>query len=585
MIENTNVVLLPLVVILPMAAGVLGYLVRRLRTELDFLGFFLTLYFSIRIFHNSRAQVLSYSLGHIANFSWRFYLDGFAGLLLLFNAIFTFLVWFYSLRALSKTPKENLYYLYLGLTLGVANGVLLSGNLLLLMILLLIILLAQYGFFRIVKNPGYRPDRRILVVVGAADILMTLGMVILLFKTGGRWNIPFEPPFVLNGFWIVLAFLLIMIGVVAQMGALPFHSWIPEAAAGVPASTMAYLPATLSKLLGVYLLFRFTYYVFDLSTSLPLRLVLMAIGALTVVGGVLAEMRQKEAMRLIAYSGICQTGYVIVGIGTGLPIGIAGALFHTLNNVIGLSALFLAVGSVEFRTKTTQLDRLGGLAKKMPVTAFSLIVAGLAVSGIPPLSGFFSKWLLYQGALGMSAETAVWPLFLVILMFGSVLTFASYLKLIHSVFLGDRPPDLDKVHETRFEMATSTFVLALTGIAFGVFAYSIPMGGLLAQSLPFTSGQSGYWSPVLATVLILIAAVLGFILYAVGNVFRPRTVPTFTGGEKAGDEAQRFTGPDFYSDLHRFGLLERIGRALEGGVFDAYFFLQKLTGPGRRTDA
>jgi len=585
MIQNTNVIILPIIILLPMAAGILGYLIRRLRTELDFLGFFLTLYFSIRIFSNSRTQILSFSLGHFADFSLRFYLDGYAGLILLFNAIVTFLVWFYSLRALSKTPKENLYYLYLGLTLGVANGVLLSGNLFILAVLLILILFAQYGFFRITKNDQFRPAPRSMAVIGTADVLMLAGMIILLVKTGGRWNIPFEPVILLTGFWTILSFLLIVIGIIGKMGAVPFHSWVPEAAAGVPASTMAYLPAALSRLLGVYLLFRFTYYIFDLSSSLPLRLVLMAIGSVTVIGGVLAEMRQKEAMRLIAYNGVCQSGYVIVGIGTGLTIGMTGAIFHALNNVIGLAALFLAVGSVEFRTKTTTLDNLGGLAKKMPVTAFSFIIAGLAVSGIPPLNGFFSKWMLYQGVLGLAPETAVWPLFLLALMFGSVLTLASYFKLIHSIFLGDRPRELDKAHETRFEMATSALVLALACLVFGIFAYQIPLGKLISTSLPFTSGAIGYWSPVLAALLILIAIIAGLILYAFGLVFRPRIAPNFYGGEKLGEEPVRFSGTSFYSDFHRFRFLDWIGKELEGGIFDIFFYLKKISGSGKETDA
>lgn len=585
MIENTNVILLPIIIVLPIAAGILGYLIRRLRTELDFLGFFLTVYFSIRIFLNSRSQILSFSLGHLGDFSLRFYLDGYAGLILLFNAIVTFLIWFYSLRALSKTPKENMYYLYLGLTLGVANGVLLSGNLFLLAALLILILFAQYGFFHITKNDQYRPAPRSMAVIGMADILMLLGMIILLIKTGGHWNIPFEPAISLTGFWTILAFLLIVFGIIGKMGAVPFHSWVPEAAAGVPASTMAYLPATLSRLLGVYLLFRFTYYIFDLPSSLPLRLILMAIGSVTVIGGVLAEMRQKEAMRLIAYNGVCQTGYVIVGIGTGLTIGITGAIFHALNNVIGLAALFLAVGSVEFRTRTTALDNLGGLAKKMPITAFSFIVAALAVSGIPPLNGFFSKWMLYQGVLSLSAETAVWPLFLLALMFGSVLTLASYIKLIHAIFLGDRPREFDKVHETRFEMATSVLILALTCLLFGVFAYQIPLGKLISTSLPFTSGTIGYWSPVLAAFLIIIAIIAGLVLYALGSVFRPRVTANFTGGEKPGEETALFSGTSFYSDFHRFRFLDWIGKSLEGGVLDIYYYLKRISGSGKDPDA
>jgi formate hydrogenlyase subunit 3/multisubunit Na+/H+ antiporter MnhD subunit len=365
------------------------------------------------------------------------------------------------------------------------------------------------------------------------------------------------------------------VGAIAKAGAMPLHSWIPESAKVVPASTMAFIPASLDKLLGIYLLVRVSYFIFDITGSMPIRIILMIIGAVTIIAAVGMAMIQKEAMRLLSFHAVSQVGYMVLGVGTGIPIGIAGGLFHMLNHSIYKACLFLSAGSVEYRARTTNLDSLGGLGTKMPLTLFTFMIAALAISGVPPLNGFFSKWMIYQGVVEFGKESNLWPIFLVAAMFGSILTLASFLKISHSLFLGERPKQLNKVREARFEMVVPSLILALLCIVFGVFAYQIPLRNLIYPSLPFKIVETGIWSPTLATILIIVGVIVGLIVFLFGTAMKPRKSRIFIGGEVLDEEAARMTGPNFYSSVFTIDMLDKTYRFGEGGAFD---FFNHLTG-------
>ena len=179
--------------------------------------------------------------------------------------------------------------------------------------------------------------------------------------------------------------------------------------------------------------------------SAAMNTFLMAIGSLTIVCAVMMALVQHDLKRLLGYHAVSQVGYMVLGIGTGNPIGIAGGIFHMLNHAIYKSCLFLSAGAVEKKTGTTDLDKLGGLSKTMPVVYVAFLIASLAISGVPPLNGFASKWMIYQGIIETGRQGShLWILWLMAAMFGSALTLASFMKLVHAVFLGqpssERPP-------------------------------------------------------------------------------------------------------------------------------------------------
>src|SRR5690242_16824892 len=125
---------------------------------------------------------------------------------------------------------------------------------------------------------------------------------------------------------------------------------------------------------------------------------MMTIGAVTLLLAVLMALIQKDFKRLLSFHAISQVGYMILGIGTGTAFGIVGGLFHMVNNALYKSTLFLTGGAVERQAGTTDLKKIGGLGKSMPITWGCFLVAALSISGVPFTNGFYSKELIYHGA-------------------------------------------------------------------------------------------------------------------------------------------------------------------------------------------
>jgi NADH:ubiquinone oxidoreductase subunit 5 (subunit L)/multisubunit Na+/H+ antiporter MnhA subunit len=246
-----------------------------------------------------------------------------------------------------------------------------------------------------------------------------------------------------------------------------------------------------------------------------------------------------------------------------------------LNNAIYKSCLFLSGGAVEKKAGTTDLEKLGGFAKIMPITFIAFLIASLSISGVPPFNGFVSKWMIYQGVIEAGKNGGYfWIVWLIAAMVGSALTLASFMKLIHAMFLGqpsqDRKVAKDKRQETGWAMLIPTVVLAALCVVFGVFAYSVPLKMFI---LPCIEGVvfSGVWQAGLATVLILLGIVVGFGIYLLGSAFKAREAEIFTGGEIMADvPGMRVSGTEFYNTIQDIGVLKFIYRLAQEKVFDIY---------------
>jgi NADH:ubiquinone oxidoreductase subunit 5 (subunit L)/multisubunit Na+/H+ antiporter MnhA subunit len=240
---------------------------------------------------------------------------------------------------------------------------------------------------------------------------------------------------------------------------------------------------------------------------------------------------------------------------------------------------------VEYRTKSSELDELGGLGRLMPLTYISCLIASLSISGIPPFNGFVSKWLIYQGLILRISNSAsymqiIFAVFcLIAAMFGSVLTLASFIKLLHAVFLGQRlnlSKDKD-IKEVKWTMWIPCIILAAICVLFGVFAFSIPLKYFIFPAIALyqpigISTLLGTWVPTLAALLIIIGLLLGLIIFKLGK-FRLtlRQDSTFVGGETTElKEENMVTGIDFYNSVKEMGLLPNIYKKAAEGCFDIY---------------
>jgi len=200
----------------------------------------------------------------------------------------------------------------------------------------------------------------------------------------------------------LLAMMLFIAGFGMKVAAVPFHMWIPDAYEGAPMTIGAFLAAG-TKNGGFAALFR-VFVVALVALRLDWSGTLAVIAILTMTLGNVAALTQKSFTRLLAYSSIAQAGYILIGLAAPNQLGIAGALFHILNHGVMKTAAFIAAAAIYSQLSTTSLDSYSGLGNKMPVTAFTLTISLFALAGVPPLSGFMSKLLLFTAAV----EGKIW---------------------------------------------------------------------------------------------------------------------------------------------------------------------------------
>jgi NADH-quinone oxidoreductase subunit L len=297
-----------------------------------------------------------------------------------------------------------------------------------------------------------------------------------------------------------------MIGALGKAGAMPFHTWIPDAADNAPLPFMALLPGALEKLLGIYLLTRICVDFFEFTPGSPMSYLLMTIGAVTIIFAVMMALIQKDFKRLLSYHAVSQVGYMVLGIGTGLPVGVVGGLFHMANNALYKCCLFLTAGSIERAAGTTDLKKVSGLGKKMPVTFACFLVAAASIAGFPFTNGFFSKELIFDGAL----ESGI--VYYIIAAVGAFFTAVSFLKLGHAAFFGKTPKEYSTVKESPFPMLLPMILLAGACLAFG-FGRSFVIRDLLQPVLGNLAegeaiGAETNWLLVGISMAVLTLAVL-----------------------------------------------------------------------------
>jgi len=499
-----------------------------------------------------------------------FLIDNLSCFILLFTGLFGILISLYSLSFMSNSEHRNTFYTYILWTIAGASGALISNNMILLLVFWGFIGLTLYLMIGLGGSGASDVSKKTFIIVGGSDAFLLLGIAILWLLTG-TWRMDkitldlARQPNSLG----VIAFLCFLVASFAKAGAMPFHTWIPDCAEKAPVPETALLPASLDKLLGIYLLARSTMNLFVLNQSMQ-QLMLFS-GAVTIVAAVFMAMIQHDMKKLLGYHAVSQVGYMVLGIGTGIPIGIAGGLFHMLNHAIYKSCLFLCGGAVEKKTGTSDLDKLGGLARFMPITFLSFVVAALAISGVPPFNGFASKWMVYQSLVELGRQGhKLWILWLAAAMFGSALTLASFMKLIHAIFLGQKSKHLENrtITEAPFPMLIPMAVLAVLCIIFGVFAGSSALEPFIKPAVKGVA-FSGFWEPVLATLFILIGLFLGAIIYFLGRPGAVRESESYVGGEIL-EKGLEVSGVDFYQTIQDMGFFKRIYKMAEKKYFDIY---------------
>jgi NADH-quinone oxidoreductase subunit M len=365
-----------------------------------------------------------------------------------------------------NTSMYTIYYsLFLLFPVSLV-GVALSTNLI---EMFLFIELGLIPFYIIMDLLGYLDKHRIAMmsfIWGQAGAAIFLIGVVLAWVGDGSSDVAALS--VLSGTSLgFLVCLLILVGVLVKMATFGFHVWLPYVHAEHPTSIAAVLATIVG--LGSYVITRLLFGELSLTFQL-FSIPLMILALITMVYGAFLTMAQDDVKRLYAYSTISQTAYSLLGIASLTSLGGEGGVFYFLSHILGKCILFSVAGILVTQTGLRNMKEMGGLARKMPLTATLCIIGSMILSAMPPLSGFQAEWILFSGVLQQGINGT--PVKLAIAVIG---IFATFLTVVYTfwpavrIFFGELPASLENVKEAPLSMTAPLFVLAGVSFVIGVF--------------------------------------------------------------------------------------------------------------------
>ena len=428
-----------LFIIIPLASAFLVALIGRKREilslALSFLATAALLGLSVLTYLRLGSGIMVYELG-----GWRMpfgivlVLDAFGAFMLVIVSLIALTSLLFSFRYIAHLGSDWKYYALFMILVGGMNGVLITGDLFNLFVFTEI---ALFAAFALVAYGGRAHEFEasfkyaVMASVSSSLILAAIAVVYSATSTLTMAHISIAMAGVSPGvkIWIGALFLA---GYGLKSAIMPFHAWLPDAHSSAPAPISAMLSGILIKAVGIYVLVRIF---FNVLGAPPVFLqAFLVLGAVSLLLGVFLAVGQWDFKRLLAYHSISQVGYILLGIGLNTTLGMAGAVFHLFNHALFKSLLFYNAGSLEMGLGTRDLRKMGNVVRLMPITAHSSMVASLAISGIPPFNGFFSKLLII-----IAAVNARQPVYALVAVVGSLLTLSSFMKVQRYGIRGESP--------------------------------------------------------------------------------------------------------------------------------------------------
>ena len=320
-----------------------------------------------------------------------------------------------------------------------------------------------------------------LVQMHVGALFLMVAFIILNIKTG---SFDFEA---LKSFFYqhqnLPLFLLFFVGFGIKAGFMPLHTWLPHAHPAAPTHVSAVMSGVMIKL-GIYGILRVA--MFLQSDILWIGIIVLLISIVSGIGGVSWAIVQHDLKKLLAYHSIENIGIIGIGIGIGLIglgagnsllalLGFAGAMLHVLNHSLFKSLLFYGAGAIYLKTHTRNIELLGGLIKKIPVTAILFLIASLAICGLPPFNGFVSEFIIYKGIIAGLNEPSIGVKVLMLaaiislVLIGGLAVFC-FTKAFGVTFLGkSRHVDISGVSELSGLMLAPLFLIAVAILFIGLF--------------------------------------------------------------------------------------------------------------------
>ncbi len=433
-------------------------------------------------------------------------------------------------------------------------------------------IMATAAFFLITTEDQQEDVRAagwIYLIAAHLGMLCLVAMFVLLCWTTGSFNLWVTTNAPAASGMATAIFLLGLVGFGLKAGIMPLHVWLPGAHANAPSHVSALFSGVMLNI-GIYGLVR----IGGIFSTPPMwwgaTLFIMGIGSAVVA--MIFAVCQNDYKRLLAYSSIENMGIVCLGIGLAMIgrawnrpdliwLGLGGALFHMLNHSLFKPLLFMGAGNILHATHTRRMDRLGGLAKKMPVTSILFFIGAMAICGLPGLNGFLGEWLIYLGLLHTvptgHLESGVWlSLGAPALAVTGALAITGFVKLSGAVFLGNqRSADIDHAHDPGFSALVPMMILALGCVVVALIPTVITPTlvravqnwdtGLMSTHANSLMPAPVYYVAILDALLLVAGIALTLTLWAVRRRGTAAQPPTWSCGYTRPVPRMQYTGSSF----------------------------------------
>jgi multicomponent Na+:H+ antiporter subunit D len=430
-------------------------------------------------------------------------MDGFSAIMVCIINLIGFFSVFYSVSYIRRFTSENYYYALFCLMIAGMNGVVISGDLFNIFVFLEISVISAYALvaFGVGKQELEASFKyQVLGALASSFVLFGIGFIYWKTKT---LNIADIREVLMKGSgkeYLAFVQMLLLCGFGLKAAIIPFHAWLPDAHSSAPSPVSAMLSGVLIKAVGIYVILRLFFNMFVPSETVSELITIL--GTLSMVLGVLLAIGQWDIKRLLAYHSISQMGYVVMSAGIGMillsrggkpevaALAVSGGIFHLINHAAFKGLLFLNAGAIEHNTGTRDLKRMGGLSSAMPVTSGTSFAASMAISGIPPFNGFFSKLIIIIAAISGKFYLLA---FLAVVV--SIVTLGSFLKFQRYAFFNKpEPPGHRQLKEVPIPMQFSMIMLAFICLLLSLLAIPAirdvilsPAVGVLTDPLKYST--------------------------------------------------------------------------------------------------
>jgi len=469
----------------------------------------------------------------------------------------------FSLSYIRGRERTDFYYLMMLLVNAAMLGIVLAGDLVCFYIFWEIMSWSAFLLISYNRGPALAAGMKYIIMSVIGSVCFLVGMLSL-YASFDTLNISKVASAITSASSAYILFILAAFGIAfgIKNAVLPFHTWLPDAHSEAPAPFSAVLSGMLIKM-GTYGFLLLLYVIMGLKLFLSLghglfslHRILCLLGVVTIIIPTFIAILQTDAKRLLAWSTVGQAGYIILGIAFGTNLALAGGIFHFFNHALFKALLFLAIGAVEFRTRTRDLDSLGGLAKKMPVVFIGTLAGICALIGVPLTSGFVSKWLIYKTLILEGSPFLAF--FALVGTWGTILY--SY-KLIHNIFLGQLPEKYKDLPKSPFSMQLPVIVLSFAILLFGILP-GIPLGVINSIGTSFgfeplnvtiwgVASETGTLNTINIFSAVLLAGVVVWVVFRLGA--KSASVPqedSYAAGTHTPADKYHYT-VEFYNPLHR----------------------------------